>query len=25
VETLRIDRQRAAFSGVRGANASDWY
>lgn len=25
VESLRIDRQRSSFSGVRGANASDWY
>jgi pimeloyl-ACP methyl ester carboxylesterase len=25
VESVRIDRQRSAFSGVRGANASDWY
>jgi hypothetical protein len=22
---VRIDRQRSSFSGVRGANASDWY
>ena len=25
VEAVRIDRQRSSFSGVRGANASDWY
>jgi pimeloyl-ACP methyl ester carboxylesterase len=25
IEALRIDRQRSSFSGVRGANSSDWY